>query len=119
VFDVDEHSSLEEAINIAAQNGIYVAVSNPCIELWFILHFQDQTAHIERHPAQSLSRKLLSCGKTLTRTALEALSERHDEARARAIYLDTKHAGDGSPNGTNPSSGAWRIIDSISSGATR
>jgi hypothetical protein len=30
-----------------------------------------------------------------------------------AIKLDEKHEGDGSPPGTNPSSGVWRLIEVI------
>jgi hypothetical protein len=32
----------------ARDNGIRIAISNPCFELWILLHFQDQRAHIER-----------------------------------------------------------------------
>lgn len=116
VFDVDEHPSLGEAINIALQNEIHIAVSNPCIELWFILHFQDQTAYIEREPAQRRSKGLLSCDKVLTRTALQTLYDRYADARTRAMRLDNKHKGDGSEDRANPSSGVWRIIDSIKAG---
>jgi hypothetical protein len=118
VFDVDEHPSIPEARNLARAHGIFLAVSNPCIELWFILHFQDQTAYIDRHNAQRVSRDLLSCDKALSPAALEALHQRNDDARARAIYLDAKHEGDGSPDGANPSSGMWTIVDSIRSGNT-
>jgi hypothetical protein len=113
VFDVDEHPSLDSAIQMAAQNEISVAVSNPCIELWFILHFQDQTAFLDRHSAQRRSAELLCCRKALSTPALEQLYEHYGDARVRAVDLDTKHAGDGSPAGENPSSGAWRLIESL------
>jgi hypothetical protein len=54
VFDVDEHPFVPEAKQQAHDNRIDLAVSNPCFELWFLLHFQDQTAHIERARLQSL-----------------------------------------------------------------
>lgn len=47
VFDVEwprNHPGLEEAIQRARTNGINLAVSNPCFELWLVLHFQDHTA---------------------------------------------------------------------------
>lgn len=42
-FDVDDNSKddIEAAIKIAEMNGIIVAVSNPCFELWYLLHFRD------------------------------------------------------------------------------
>src|SRR6185295_17099142 len=48
VFDVDEHGRLADARQQARDNGIELAVSNPCFELWALLHFQDQTAYLAR-----------------------------------------------------------------------
>jgi hypothetical protein len=48
VFDVDEHPNLAEAQQQARDNGIDVAISNPCFELWILLHFDDRTAYIHR-----------------------------------------------------------------------
>ena len=53
VFDVDEHPKLAEACDLADRNGVQLAVSNPCFELWALLHFQDQRAHLERHKARA------------------------------------------------------------------
>lgn len=113
VFDEDAHPGLHDAIARATANDIRLAVSSPCIELWFILHFEDQTGHISRRDAQSRARRLLDCGKGLTDQALVLLGERHDNARDRAISLDAKHANDGSPQRSNPSSEMWKLIDQI------
>lgn len=40
VFDIDEHPFVPEARQQARDNRIDVAVSNPCFELWLLLHFQ-------------------------------------------------------------------------------
>lgn len=114
IFDVDEHPALDEVRVIARANGIRLAVSNPCVELWFLLHFEDQTAYIERKAAQSRSADLLGCQKSLDQAALETLDEHFEEARTRAQFLDTKHHGDASPPGSNPSSGVWQLVHSIS-----
>jgi hypothetical protein len=113
VFDVDVHEKLTEAIDLAARNGIQLAISNPCIELWFLIHFEDQFAFIERHDAQRAAKAHTRCDKTLTREALKALEERFPAAKDRARTLESKHAGDGTPAPGNPSSDVWRIIDSI------
>lgn len=42
VIDVDQHPRLGDALQQARDNGICVALSNPCIELWLLLHFQEQ-----------------------------------------------------------------------------
>jgi hypothetical protein len=57
VFDRDEHPLVPEAKQQAFDNEFHVAFSNPCFELWLLLHFQDQRAFIERDKtAHELSR---------------------------------------------------------------
>ena len=113
VFDRDDHPGFEDAITRAEANEINIAVSNPCLELWFVIHFQDQTAFIDGSAAQSLSRELLECNKALDEAAFRALEELYTDARRRAQLLDAKHEGDGSPVRSNPSSQVWRLVDSI------
>lgn len=48
VFDMDDHPNVADARQLAMANDIRLAVSNPCFELWALLHFADQHAHIER-----------------------------------------------------------------------
>jgi hypothetical protein len=43
VFDRDEHVYFDEAIKQALDNKLSLAVSNPCFELWILIHFQAQT----------------------------------------------------------------------------
>jgi hypothetical protein len=57
VFDIDEHPLIPEAKDQARANGIEMAISNPCFELWALLHFQDQRAHIEQGKVQQSRRQ--------------------------------------------------------------
>ncbi len=43
VFDIEENDerNLRQAIRIARRSGIRLAITNPCFELWFLMHFQD------------------------------------------------------------------------------
>jgi len=113
MFDVDEHPNLPQAIKLAGENRIHLAISSPCIELWFILHFNDQTAHIDRTKAQIQAKLLTNCEKTLTPAAIKDLEENYLDAKRRAKSLDIRHGDNESPVGENPSSGVWRLIDSI------
>lgn len=113
VFDRDRHPKVSEAIALAQQHGIRVAMSNPCIELWFILHYEDQTAHIESAKAQRRSHELTGCEKALTVSALKHLEAHYASAAKRAKALDKKHAGDDNPPRHNPSSEVWRLVDRI------
>jgi hypothetical protein len=113
VFDVDVHPRLREALELAVSEDIKIALSNPCIELWLILHFENQTAHLERDDAQREAQKLLCCGKTPTPSALKLLVKKYNDAKGRARELDRKHEEDASPPNSNPSSGVWRLVDAI------
>ena len=118
MFDHDEHATFDAAVRLARQEEISLAVSNPCLELWFVWHFQDQTAYIERADVQRLSRGLLGCEKTLSPAALEMLSEPagYDTAKRRALQMDVRHEGNGSAPGSNPSSGIHALVDRIGRG---
>ena len=113
VFDIDEHPYVDRALQLAAASQISIAVSNPCIELWFLLHFQDQTADLHRRKVQAISSDLLGCAKVPTVAALIELVGRYEDARRRAQALDRKHALDGSPPRSNPSSSLWCLVDQI------
>jgi hypothetical protein len=113
VFDVNAHPHIPEAIALARANGIRLAISNPCIELWFLLHFAEQTAYVDRRQASRLAKRYTAGGKGLTPDTLETLRESFDIARERAIRLEEKHRGDGTLAPGNPSSGVWRLVDSI------
>lgn len=113
VFDRDEHPDIPQALDKASANGIGIVLSDPCIEIWFVLHFAEQTAHIDRMEAQALSRSLLGCDKALSVTALDALASGYQDAKRRAIDLDRKHDRDGSPPHSNPSSNMWQLVDRI------
>lgn len=112
VFDVDEHL-WEDAVASAAEKGISVAVSNPCFELWLVLHHQEQAAYIDRKAAQRRAIELTGCGKSLTRPALDDLVAKYPAAADRAKRLDLKHHDDGSPARSNPSSDVWRVVSRI------
>jgi hypothetical protein len=113
VFDIDEHPHVGQALDLATASGISVAVSNPCVELWFLLHFQEQNAAIHRHDAQRKAAEYLNSGKAPTSAALATLVNQYKEARRRAQALDRKRELDGSPPRENPSTAAWRLVERI------
>lgn len=114
VFDVDEHPKLLDAIALAAANGIKVALSSPCLELWFLIHFVDQFGHIERDAAQRRAYEQLGCRrKCLTPPALEMLDQGYNDAIRRARSLVSKHSGDGTDLPWNPVSNVWQLTEAI------
>jgi hypothetical protein len=67
VFDYDFHGIPSEAqdynhaIALAEKNGIHVAYSNDCFELWFVLHFQYHTAALTRNEYYQILSEKLNC----------------------------------------------------------
>lgn len=110
VFDVDEHPFLAEARQQARDNGINAAVSNPCFELWALLHFQDQTAHIDRHQVQRLCRRYMPRYEKQLPT--EVLLDKYDDAVRRSTQLEEWHQTRGT-NGDNPSTGVYELTNVI------
>ena len=115
VFDRDEHLRFEEALHLAQQHGICVAVSNPCFELWAVLHYQDHAAPIDRHDCQRLLARLCEGyhaerGKLFNDT--EVIRTSHDDAvqRGKRSLHDREEEGD--PQG-NPSTSMQVLMESI------
>ncbi len=52
-------------------------------------------------------------GKEVKSEMFDQLENHYEDAKRRARALDRKHQGDGSPPRSNPSTGMWRLIDSI------
>ena len=110
VFDVDEHRLLPEAGHQARDNAIEVAISNPCFELWALLHFRDQHAHIERGPLHHECKQYMpGYEKQLPTARLYPLT---DEALRRARDLD-QWQGTRDCDGANPSTGVYKLIEEI------
>lgn len=113
VFDVDQHLFLKEAIDQAGANGVRIALSNPSIEVWFLLHLKECTGFLERDDARRrLEAELGTYAKG--QFDLTPLLGKYEVARARAKALDVKHAGDGTllPH-NNPSSGVWDLVETL------
>jgi hypothetical protein len=110
VFDVDAHPHLLDAKQKALANGINTAISNPCFELWLLLHFQDQRAHIERQHVQSACRGHLPGYDK--KVPFVRLFPRHQEAVDRAVAFDKWQQGRGCP-GENPSTGVHQLTEQI------
>ena len=57
IFDVEQpkrHPRLNDAVALARERGVQIAVSNPCFELWLVLHFQERSAWLDTNDAERL-----------------------------------------------------------------
>jgi hypothetical protein len=110
VFDVDEHPSIPDAKQMARDNGIDLAVSNPCIELWLWLHFAEQPGIQHRHDLQQMMKKHIAGYKK--HVDFDDYRDRYDDAVRRSCRLD-EQAVEVHEEGRNPTTGVWRLTESI------
>ena len=112
LFDIEwprNHPDLSEARAKAEVSDVRLAISNPCFELWLVLHFESHTAWLDSDAAGKLRRKHdKSSGKEVDGS--QYMPRRADAAQ-RARALTAKHAGDGRefPK-DNPSSGMYLLL---------
>jgi RloB-like protein len=110
MFDVDEHPRVDDAKIMARDNGIGVAVSNPCIELWLYLHFADSPGMQDRHRMLRLLRdKIPGYTKHVQFTEFVA---QVDIAKQRAHRLDEQADLD-KESGRNPTTSIWKLLEDI------
>jgi hypothetical protein len=113
IFDVDDHKTLDKALILAEAEGIQIALSNPCLELWFVLHTEDQTAFVHRSKIQKRSKALYGFEKKPTQDDLDFLQRGYVAAMTRAQALDIRHEGNGSPQRSNPSTSVWALVEKL------
>jgi hypothetical protein len=116
VFDVeapDPHPRLKEAIQLAEVSGIRCAVSNPCFEVWPILHVRDLRGYVsskqacdllaDLHPTYSARRKVVD---------YLSFKPHYSIAKRRAVGLfaasDVTNIAD-----CNPYSSVWEMMDRL------
>ncbi|MDT0377815.1 RloB domain-containing protein [Streptomyces sp. DSM 42041] len=106
VLDVDEFRDVGEAVQAGRTHGIDVLLSNPCFELWLLLHFADYRSH-----AESYDRLLPYVKKRhvpehdTSHLAFRYYRDGWREAVRRAREL----APEGKEREVNPATGMWRL----------
>lgn len=115
LFDVEwpqHHPNLKEAVSLARTNGIKLAISNPCFEVWLILHHQEFGRFSKTSEVESSSRALDNrAGKNIDASLYIPL---RGVAARRAKILEERHERDGTkfPH-DNPSSGMHLFLRSL------
>lgn len=94
VMDVDQHESLARALNKALANKLRVALTNPCFEYWYLLHFSNTNRlfqynkHVHEELTKHISKYEKNSDKTFkivhphTKTAVE----RADQFEKNRVY---------------------------------
>ena len=112
MLDASGTHELDAARAVAVEHGISVAVSNPCLELWFLLHFAEPSTPMTRTEIGERVRRHLGCEYGLDDEALAALARNHNAAIARARALERLH-NHGSDGASGPGSDVWQLVEVI------
>ena len=114
MFDRDEHERFDEAVSLCKMNGIGVARSNPCFEVWLILHMVDYDRQDDRHRVKDeFQRLVLEHGLELAGNALfEKLMATIEDAEERADKLKRRREEEGQPYG-RPSTTVGELTKAI------
>ncbi len=114
LHDIDDHPAdkVAGAKDMARDNDIQLAVSNPNIELWLYLHF-DNTGPIHRTNLAKLLKKHIP--QYDKHVKFEDYEPGQADAIKRAKVLDT-HAKNAGELGRNPTTGVYRLIAEIQKG---
>ena len=114
VFDRDEHPNFDDAVSLCQANSVGVARSNPCFELWLILHERDYDRPDHRNAVQRAlkklrpeydnhSRKVPDCNDMVTRV---------ESAEERGKVLVERREEEGIPH-SNPSTTVGMLTRAI------
>jgi len=101
MYDLDVDGMLEQLQKIP---NAELLVSNPCVELWFLLHYQDQKTEISSDKCIKKLQKLSKEYKkgTLSEEEKDVLAKNKELAIERAKALDVLN---------NPSTTIYRLLD--------
>ncbi|QDI70102.1 hypothetical protein CD934_16340 [Streptomyces calvus] len=132
LFDRDDHQGIPEALRLAEKEGVRVAYSHPCFELWRLLHYTNYTStfggvcgdansKLRTRPgfAATYGRgvrtvteqqsKHVREGQVLTPAAEDGLS-RYRTARKHAQKINGGHSSP-HPHAWDPYTDVWRFVE--------
>lgn len=117
VFDADDNddNDINEAC-LACGKDMKIALSNPCFEFWYILHFQCCTNHLENCDEAIRELKRYIPEYTKTKRVYQILSEKQSQALINSEKVNKHHLGqkrDLMKNESNPSSQVHLLVLSI------
>lgn len=95
VFDIEGNaeSNLKRALKLASENRINIAMTNPCFELWYYLHFSDITRQVTSKDVQDKLAKYIP-DYSKTKDYCQLLESNRPNALLRAEKLSGPRSSD-------------------------
>lgn len=118
VFDGDEHkaNSIEnwhQALRVAQEEDIHLAISNPNFEYWYLLHYQDQTGYLTRQQAKRLLKNHVPKYEKYDVFYQEELQLRTEAAISRAKQVVNQALANALEPYSNPCTHVWELVELI------
>jgi hypothetical protein len=119
VFDGDEHIANNrpnwcQAIQIAKSQKINLAITNPSIEFWYLIHFQDHSAIIARDKAKERLKQHIPNYDKARCYYPDPPKELTEQAIAKATKLDDLAKQNQLPDYSNPCcSGISQLVEML------
>ena len=116
VFDRDEHPKRQvpDALDLAKSNGVSVAYSNPCFELWGLMHFSCYARPGHHHEVQAALKRQLPgyCHEHNPVVKVSDLRDRYETAVKNARQSLVDRQSEGTPLG-DPSTNVFELTEKI------
>jgi len=118
VFDGDEHrldnpANWNDALQLAQGKEIHLAISNPCFEFWYLLHYREHAAHLARQEARHLLRSHIADYEKADKLWPAPLQPLTAEAIRRAKQLARRAETDGLQRHTNPCTTVSELVENL------
>ncbi|MEU6079029.1 RloB family protein [Streptomyces sp. NPDC047108] len=113
IFDVEAptpHGGLDAALRLAKQSNILCAMSNPCFELWLVLHVSEFAGYRTTAEMCRIAKSRISSYDSKS-FDFEEVSSRIGAAVERARNLDEQYPDYVHRKEKNPSSSMWKLIE--------
>lgn len=117
VFDTDtnlaKNQQINNAIELARDNGIIIIISSPCIELWFLLHYKYISTYLKN---DDVIRELKECCKNYEKNCnmYSIIVNKTLEAIEKAKRLEKEQINNGKAIQTvegNPYTEVYKIVE--------
>ena len=119
-FGGHTEENFNKALNESKQNGVEVACSNPCFELWIVLHFEFRDTACSREDIQKKAlekvNSILSKDKQLKKVDdLKSIDNLYDllKDKVATAIRNSEKLKKNEINKINPSSGMYKLLNSL------
>jgi len=115
VFDRDDHDHFNHSIEKAEAQGIHVAYSNECFELWFILHFEFLNTSLGRDKFEPKLTSLLGVRYEKSMDVYAFVKDKESIAIRNAKRLEKDHDTQSTTSyvDRDPSTTVYKLVEAL------